>query len=136
MPTVDDQLFELYYWIDFYHRVADPVPGNMPEARGLPVSISMFIDASRGGNVKDRRSQTRMVISINKAPIHWYSKKQPSVETSTHGAELFVMKLGFEMVEALRYKLRMFWVPLDGAANVFCDNKSVYKNTLMPESTL
>ena len=40
------------------------------------------------------------------------------------------------MVEALRYKLRMFGVPLDGAANVFCDKKAVYKNTAIPESTL
>ena len=40
------------------------------------------------------------------------------------------------MVEALRYTLRMFGVPLDGAVNVFCDNEAVYKNTVMPESTL
>ena len=38
------------------------------------------------------------------------------------------------MVEALRYKLRMFGVPLDGAASVFCDNEAVYKNTVLPES--
>ena len=46
------------------------------------------------------------------------------------------MKVGVEMVEALRYKLRMFGIPLDGAANVFCDNEAVYKNTCIPESTL
>ena len=40
------------------------------------------------------------------------------------------------MVEALRYKLRMFGEPLDGAANVFCDNEAVYKNTVMPESAI
>ena len=32
--------------------------------------------------------------------------------------------------------LEFFGVPLDGAANVFCDNEAVYKNTIMPESTL
>ena len=46
------------------------------------------------------------------------------------------MKVGVEMVEALRYKLRMFGVPLDGASNVFCDNEAVYKNTFMLDSTL
>ena len=40
------------------------------------------------------------------------------------------------MVEALQYKLRMFGVPLDGAANVFYDNIAIYKNTVMPYSTL
>ena len=40
------------------------------------------------------------------------------------------------MVEALWYKLIMFGVLLDGAANVFYDNEAVYKNTVMPESNL
>ena len=56
MSTVDGKLFKLYEWIDLYRHEMDPVPGNMPEARGLSVSISMFIDASHGGNVKDCRS--------------------------------------------------------------------------------
>jgi len=36
----------------------------------------------------------------------------------------------------LRYKLRMMGVPIDGPANVFCDNESVVKSTMNPESTL
>ena len=40
------------------------------------------------------------------------------------------------MIEALRYKLRMFGVPIDGATNVYCDNEAVYKNKVLPESTL
>ena len=106
MPTVDEKLFKLYDWIDIYHHATDPVPGNMPEARGLSVSISMFVDASHGANVKDCQSQTGVLIFINKAPIHWYIKKQPSVETSKFDAEFCAMKVGFGMVEALQYKLK------------------------------
>jgi hypothetical protein len=40
------------------------------------------------------------------------------------------------MVEALRYKLRMFGAPLDGPANAFCDNQSVVLNSTLPWSTL
>ena len=58
------------------------------------------------------------------------------MEASTFGAEFRAMKTAVEMVEALRYKLRMFGVPLDGAASVFCDNEAVYKNTVLPESVL
>ena len=32
------------------------------------------------------------------------------------------MKIGAEMVDDLRYKLRMFGVPIDGSANMFYDN--------------
>ena len=46
------------------------------------------------------------------------------------------MKVGVEMVEALLYKLRMFGLPIDGSANVLCDNQAVYKNTITPESVL
>lgn len=41
-----------------------------------------------------------------------------------------------ELNVALRYKLRMFRVPVEGPANVFCDNPGVVKNMSMPESTL
>ncbi|KAI2506217.1 Reverse transcriptase (RNA-dependent DNA polymerase) [Fragilaria crotonensis] len=41
-----------------------------------------------------------------------------------------------ELIEALRYKLRMFGVPIEGATNVFCDNEAVAKNAIYPESTL
>jgi hypothetical protein len=40
------------------------------------------------------------------------------------------------MIEAMRYKLRMFGVPIDGPTNVFCDNKSVVTNSTVPDSTL
>ena len=69
-------------------------------------------------------------------PIHWYSKKQPTVEASTFGAEFCAMKVGVELIESLRYKLRMFGIPVDSPANVYCDNEAVYKNTVMPESVL
>jgi len=46
------------------------------------------------------------------------------------------MRVGLELVEALRYKLRMFGVPIDGPASVFCDNGSVVNNTTLPELTL
>ena len=43
------------------------------------------------------------------------------------------LKNGVELVEALRYKLRMFGAPIEGAANIYCDNEAVYKNCSIPE---
>ncbi|GFH50563.1 gag-pol polyprotein [Chaetoceros tenuissimus] len=40
------------------------------------------------------------------------------------------------MVEALRYKLRYFGVPIDYPTEVLCDNKSVVTNSSVPASTL
>jgi hypothetical protein len=41
-----------------------------------------------------------------------------------------------ELIEGLRYKLRMFGVPIDGPANMYCDNNSVVTSSTKPESTL
>ena len=69
-------------------------------------------------------------------PIIWFGKRQNSVEASTFGSELTAMKNSVEIIEALRYKLRMFGVPIDGSSNIFCDNGAVCVNTTRPELTL
>ena len=135
-PQLDPNCFKTYEWEDFYRGVKEDIPSNMPRPRGLSMSISVFVDANHAGNVSNRRSQTGILIFCNKAPIHWFSKAQATVESSTFGAEFNAMRIAVEMIKSLRYKLRMFGVPLDGPANVFCDNEAVYKNTVIPESTL
>ena len=46
------------------------------------------------------------------------------------------MKTAIELIEALRYILRMFDIPIAGSVNVYCDNESVCNKTTRPESTL
>ena len=55
---------------------------------------------------------------------------------STFGSEFIAMNTVEEHVEALRYKLQMFRIPIEGPTNVFCDNEAVFKNTSIPDSTL
>ena len=135
-PRTNEKWFMKYDWFDFYRDAKEPIPPDMPEPRGLEVEISCFVDANHAGNVKTRRSQTGVLIFLNKAPVHWYSKRQATVESSTFGAEFVAMRVAADMIESLRYKLRMFGVPIDGPANVYCDNEAVYKNTVLPESVL
>ena len=46
------------------------------------------------------------------------------------------MKTCIEHITALRFKLRMFGVPVDESTKVLCDNQSVVKNTSKIDSTL
>ena len=135
-PNISENRFKSYDWFDFYKDAEEAIPAVMPEPRGLPMSSSLFVDTDLAGDKRNRRSQTGILIFCNKAPIHWYSKRQPTVETSTFGAEFRALKTAVELTEALRYKLRMFGVPIDGPTSIFCDNEAVYKNTVLPESTL
>ncbi|MGH3053704.1 MAG: Ty1/Copia family ribonuclease HI, partial [Gaiellaceae bacterium] len=69
-------------------------------------------------------------------PIRWYTKKQNTIETSTYGSEFVALRIAVELIEGLRYKIRMLGVPLLGPANGFCDNQSVVINSTWPDSTL
>ena len=46
------------------------------------------------------------------------------------------LKTAIDMIEGLRYKLRMMGIPVNGPTSVFCDNKSVVKNLTAPELML
>ena len=100
------------------------------------VSTHCFVDSDHAGDTVMRRLQTGILIFVNRAPILWYSKRQNTVETSTFGSEFIAMKTAVEQVESLRYKLRMFGIPLEGPMNIFCDNEAVFKNASIPDSTL
>jgi hypothetical protein len=128
--------FPQYDWSQIYRGAEEAIPPNMPEPRGRAVQINCFVDADHAGNRVTRRSHTGVLIFVNRAPILWYSKAQNTVETSTFGSEFIATKIAVELLEGLRYKIRMFGVPLEGAANLFCDNQSVVLNATVPSSTL
>ena len=121
---------------EFYPDAEEHIPTNCPEARGKPVQINLFVDADHAGNVVTWRSHTGILIYLNMAPIYWYSKKQSTIETSTFSSEFVALKIACEKVISLRYKLRMFGVPLEGAANIFCDNEAVFKSASIALSVL
>ena len=77
-----------------------------------------------------------IIIYVNNAPIIWYSKPHDSVETSSFGSDFFALRVTTYIIEALRYKLRYFRVPLEVPKEVFFDNKQVIKNFSTPISVL
>src|SRR5210317_776314 len=123
-------------WKEFYAFPKDELPPDMPEPLGKAVELTMFVDASHAANVVTRQSRTGVIIYVMGAPVVWFSKKQNSIETSSFGSEFMALKTGIELLEGLRYKLRMMGVPIDGYCSTFVDNNSVVVNTSSPESTL
>jgi hypothetical protein len=121
---------------DIYPDACDELPHNMPVPRGKPVDLNVFVDADHAGNKVTRRSHTGIIIYCNLAPILWYSKKQNTIETSTFGSEYIALRIATELIDGLRYKLRMFGIPIEGPARVFCDNEAVVKSSSFPESAL
>jgi hypothetical protein len=119
-------------WTDFYGDVSEAIPPKMPNSRGNPVNTTCFVDANHAGNLVTCRSQTGILLFVMKSPIVWYSKRQ----TSTFGSEFVAMRQATESIEALRYKLRMFGIPIDGPTRVYGDNGAVISNSSIPTSSL
>ena len=61
------------------------------------------------------------------------------METSAFSSEFIAMKHCIEDIEYLRFKLRIFGIPLDEnkpETRILCDNEAVVKNSSRVESTL
>jgi hypothetical protein len=135
-PSLETADLSVCDWAEYYPGAAEAIPSNMPEPRGRPVSTTCFVDADHAGCLLTRRSHSGILIFVNRAPILWYSKRQATVESSTFGSETVALRQAVDMIEGLRYKLRMMGVPIDSATKVFCDNDATLKATTRPESTL
>ncbi|KAG7370061.1 reverse transcriptase RNA-dependent DNA polymerase [Nitzschia inconspicua] len=76
----------------------------------------------------------RWAIELGRIDIN--HERQNTVESASFGSEFVALRIAKELIVALRYKLRMFDIPIDGPALVFCDNRGVVKNASVPESAL
>ena len=135
-PVFDVEFNDDQEWKEFYEIEEEPTPSDMPKPRGKKVVMTCWVDASHASNKLTMRSHTGIFIKLNGAPIAWYSKRQNTVESSTFGSEFVALRVATEMCQALRYKLRMFGVAIDGPTSVMCDNKSVQTNASVPTSQL
>ena len=79
---------------------------------------------------------TGIFIYMNKGLVDTYSKKQNTVKTSTFGSELVASRVVMERAKALRIKLQLMGIPLEGPTRVHCDNESVCKSTINVDSRL
>jgi hypothetical protein len=77
-----------------------------------------------------------VLLFLSGAAVKWYSKRQNTVELSTFGSEFVAMKIAIKMNNAIRSKLRMVGVPIEGATNLFGASASVIRNVLHPELML
>ena len=98
-PQISPNRFKTYDWEEFYRGAKEEIPSDAPKSRGRLVDIFMFVDASHASDVKQRKSQTGILIFINKAPIHWYSKRQPNMEVTPSAQNSVQCGLGLKWLK-------------------------------------
>ena len=126
---------------EYYRGAKEEMPHQMPRPRGIAVRTSAYCDSSHGANKVTRRSHSGHILFVNSAPVKWLSRRQQTVETSAFSSEFIALKQCIEDIEHLRFKLRMFGIPLyqdeDGDATcILCDNEGVVNNTSKVHSSL
>jgi hypothetical protein len=89
-------------WKSMYGDVKEMTPSDAPVSRGKEVDLRLFVDSDHAGEQFTRRSRNVFVIYMNMAPIVWFSKRQPTVESSVFGADFVAMKNGIETCRGLR----------------------------------
>jgi hypothetical protein len=95
-PAVDMGTFIKTDWKSMYGDVKKMILSGDPVPRGKRVYFCFFVDSDHAGEKFTRRSRNGFVIYLNMAPIVWFSKRQPTVESSVFGAEFVATKNGIE----------------------------------------
>ena len=114
----------------------EELPPDMLEPRGMGFTIVAKVDEDHASNTVTRRSRTGILVYLNCLLVHWWSKKQAIIESSSFGAKFIAMKQCCEYLRRLRYKLHMKGILCDQPSHIYGDNQSVLANTMMPDSTL
>ena len=109
---------------------------NAPPPRGISFMMRAFVYSDHARDSTTRHSRIGFIVFLNNAPIFFHSKQQGSCEASSFGSDFVAMKSFYECLRGLRYKLRMFGIPVEHPAHVFGDNQSVLSNSSNPHSVL
>ena len=94
-PTINEQDFERRDWAssEFGHvEGKEELPPNMTEPRGMGFTIVAKVDADHASDTVTRRSRTGILVYLNCLLVHWSSKKQASIESSSFSVESIAMK--------------------------------------------
>jgi hypothetical protein len=112
------------------------ISSDAPVPHEKEVDLRLFVDSDHDGEKFTRASSNGFVIYLSMAPIVWFSKRQPTAESSVFGAEFVAMKNGIETCRGLRYKLRMMVMASSGPTFVYGEKMTVVHNTQRSESVL
>ena len=95
-----------------------------------------FVEVYSAGDHVACLSHTGVLVFMNNSPIVWYSKQHNITNSATFGYEFLAMKVSINLLKSLIYKLCIMDTNIKGTSNMFCDNKSVMRNMVVPEFVL
>ena len=92
-PDIDKKAFKKCDWKSFYGDMKEAISPNATGSKGKYVNLRLFVNSDHSGDGMARRSRTAFFVFLNMAPIIWFSKWQPTVETFVFGSKFAAMKI-------------------------------------------
>ena len=137
LPNYSSVDIKPYDWSNsVYKGACEIIPKDIPEPKGKSVLITSYCDSNLLHDMVTGKSVTGILHLLNKTPIHWFSKRQPTVCTSTYEAEFMEKSFAVEQVMDLRNTLRYLGIPLVTPSMMFGDNASVIGSVNIPSSCI
>ncbi|MGH7955207.1 MAG: Ty1/Copia family ribonuclease HI, partial [Gloeomargaritales cyanobacterium] len=119
-----------------YPDAMEEIDTQFPKPHGQELDTTILFDSDHAHDTVTRRSITGILIFVGSTPVHWISKRQGAIETSTYGAEFNAMRTAAEETIALRYMLRSLGVPVSKPTDMMGNNIGVIQNASNPEGLL
>ena len=112
------------------------IPNGVPLPKGNLVRATTFVDANIVQCKVTGYAATGMLHLLNQTPVDWFSNKQATVETATHGSEFVTARHATEQIIAEKLTLQYMGIPLEEAASRLGDNQCIIKTSTIPHSDL
>ena len=106
-----------------YPDSTEEIDSSNPDAFGKELITSIFFDADHAHDVKTRRSISGIIVLVGSTPVHWISRRQGCIATSTYSSEFMAMRAAVEEAISIRYMLRCLGVPVTLPTNMYGDNR-------------
>ena len=102
-PNIYEYQFVHEDWLaSAYGEFNEELSTNAPQPKGIGFTMRAFVDSDHASELTMQQSRTGFIIFLNSSPIHWLSKRQTSVETSSFGSEFIKMKQCCEYARKLQ----------------------------------
>ena len=109
---------------------------RLPEPIGRELQTSIFCDADHAHDQVTRRSITGIFIFVGRTPVHWISRRQGAIASSTYAAEFMALRTATEEAISIRYMLRCLGIPVSKPTVIYGDNLGVIQNAACADSQL
>ena len=78
-PEIDYASCNRHKWVDFYGKVKESIPLNIPESRVKDVDFKMYVDSDHARDKSPLRSRTGFLIYRSMDLLQWLSKKKTTI---------------------------------------------------------